>query len=185
MATRRKINFNTEAQIDTELDMAPLLSIMVKLIPVLLLSSAFVQIMMIETELPQAVRSAIEHNQKNEEKPEIDVTIDYSKGFQIAVTVPRKGIEQVNIPASEGKKLDFEAFNQELVKIKNRYSQIFELNIIPSPEVDYQDIVKTMDMARRPLEKGVKFEFIDPQTNQPQQTEFMFPEVNFSNILEG
>jgi len=185
MAARKKNSVTLEAQIDTDLDMAPLLSIMVKLIPVLLLSSAFVQIMMLETELPQAVQSAIESNQKLDKKPEIDVLVDYGKGFQIAISSPGKDVEQINIPASRRNQLDFETLNKELVKIKSRYTQVFELNIVPSPEINYQDIVKTMDMARRPLDREVRFEFIHPDTKQQEQTEFMFPEVNFSNILEG
>lgn len=185
MAARRRAQISTESQIDTDLDMAPLLSIMVKLIPVLLLSSAFVQIMMIETELPQAVKSAIESNQKQDQKAEVDVSIDYTKGFEIAVSKPGFAIERITIPPVDKTTLDFKTLNQELVKIKALHSQVFELNIIPSQQVNYQDIVKTMDMARRPLDKNIRFEFTDPETNQPQQTEFMFPEINFSNLLEG
>lgn len=43
-----KINHNSEF----DLDLAPLLAVMVKLVPVLLVSSAFVQMMIIETDLP-------------------------------------------------------------------------------------------------------------------------------------
>ena len=51
---------------DIELDLAPLLAVMVKLVPVLLLSSSFVPISVVESELPQVVKEAIERNISNE-----------------------------------------------------------------------------------------------------------------------
>jgi biopolymer transport protein ExbD len=185
MAARRTISPRVDTAIDTDLDLAPLLSIMVKLIPVLLLSSAFVQIMIIETELPQAVRSVIDANQNRSDKPEIEVLMDYQRGFEISITRAGHGIEKIMIPINPDKSFDFPTLNQELIKIKMRYTQIFELNLVPAEEVKYQDIVRAMDMARRPLDKTIKFEFTDPATNQLQHTDFMFPEVNFSNVLEG
>ena len=55
---RRRQQFKTLNPAEFELDLAPLLAVMVKLVPVLLLSSAFVQVMMVETDLPQAVKEA-------------------------------------------------------------------------------------------------------------------------------
>jgi len=185
MATRRRLSLNVDTSIDTDLDMAPLLSIMVKLIPVLLLSSAFVQIMMIETELPQAIRSVIDKNQKLPDRTEIDVFMNYETGIQISISRLGQVVEKIMIPINTDKSFDFHAFNRELSRVKTRYSEVFELNLVPDAEVQYQDIVKAMDMARRPIDKNIKFEFKDPATNEIQQTDFMFPEVTFSNVLEG
>ena len=66
MAGRYKpqINHNSEF----ELDLAPLLAVMVKLVPVLLVSSAFVQLMIVETELPQVVQQALAYQEKQTKK---------------------------------------------------------------------------------------------------------------------
>lgn len=182
---RKRPQINIEEQIDTDLDLAPLLSIMVKLIPVLLLSSAFVQIMMIETDLPQPVKSAIEQNQNRDDLPELELAADYRNGFQVSIFNRKGPAERVRIPLKSDQSLDFTALNSELVKIKARHTQVFEISLIPAQDVNYQDVVKIMDMARRPLERDIKFDFIDPATEQTQQTEFMFPEVTFANVIEG
>ena len=52
-----------------ELDLAPMLALMVTLIPIMLLSTVFVKVSLIETPLPQVVQNAIEEdlNKKNKE----------------------------------------------------------------------------------------------------------------------
>jgi biopolymer transport protein ExbD len=189
MGKKNRFSFQQSATVDPDLDLAPLLSIMVKLIPVLLISSAFVHVMMIETDLPQAVLSTIESNQQNKNPTtEIHITADYIKGFEITIIHSEKNTEKnkdlIHIPTQEHL-LDFKSLNEELVKLKTQYSQVFELHLNPSQEVLYQDIIKVMDISRKPLQKNIKFEFINPETNQPEQTEFMFPEVHLSNVLEG
>jgi biopolymer transport protein ExbD len=62
-----------------DLDLAPLLAVMVKLVPVLLLSSAFVQVMVVETDLPQAVKEAIQ--KQDDKKPVANIQIN-SGGIQ-------------------------------------------------------------------------------------------------------
>ena len=46
---------------DFELDLTPLLAIIMKLVPVLVISSSFLQLTQIETELPQVIKQQIEN----------------------------------------------------------------------------------------------------------------------------
>ncbi len=181
---KRRSNYQSRVSKDSqfELDLAPLLSVMVKLVPVLLLSSAFFQVSIIETDLPQAVQAAIIENQKNPNLPEVELYIDYQDGFQIQV-LNNGQAEKVTVPLSAEKKLDFLALNSELSKIKELYPQVFEINLHPSSEVSYQDIIYSIDMARK--SKDLKFIFNEPTTDEQKETTFMFPEVTFANILEG
>jgi biopolymer transport protein ExbD len=84
-----------------ELDLAPLLAVMVKLVPVLLISSAFIQVMMIETDLPQAVKEAIH---KQEDKPTANIMIRANTKEGIQVVVQKGGAQTVqNVPLVDGR----------------------------------------------------------------------------------
>lgn len=182
---RRKVEVDLEKKGEFELDLAPLLSIMVKLVPVLLLSSAFTQIMILETELPQAVQAAISEDKPETDKVEIELIANYKQGYQITINSTKNGTQRVHIPLNDQNKLNFVGLNEELAKIKSSYTNLFTIDFRPDQEILYQDIIKTMDMARKPIKKELKFKFVDPVTQQESETDFMFPDVNFSNVIEG
>ena len=55
-----------EEEESMELDLAPMLAMMVSLIPILLLSTVFVRLAMIDSPLPQVVAKAIEKQKKEQ-----------------------------------------------------------------------------------------------------------------------
>ncbi|MEQ1723779.1 MAG: biopolymer transporter ExbD, partial [Pseudobdellovibrio sp.] len=104
MAGRYKVNVNHNSEF--ELDLAPLLAVMVKLVPVLLVSSAFVQMMIIETELPQVVQQALAEQDKNS-KISISLSIDKKQGASISIN--ENGSEKVKqINLNDKHELDFD-----------------------------------------------------------------------------
>lgn len=180
MRSRKYMTHDTTGEF--ELDLAPLLAVMVKLVPVLLVSSAFVQMMVIETDLPQVVKEAV---QKNDEKPTAKITMeaDGKSGLRIVVTENNKDTEAV-IPMKDGG-FDYPAIHRRLVDIKRGHPEVFKVDLRPAAGVAYGDIVKMMDEARRARDSAVTFPVKDQTTGEETQTPYMFPEVVFSNSLEG
>ena len=178
-AKKIKINHNSEF----ELDLAPLLAVMVKLVPVLLVSSAFVQMMIIETELPQVVQEAIQRQEENkEEKPSISLLVSYKEGVKIVIT--EKGQNKTDVvPATNGK-VDWSVLHGKLKEVKKAYPEIFKIDLKPEEDVAYEDLVKIMDEARRSRDKQ-KFPVYDAQSGKNVETEYMFPEIVFANTFEG
>ncbi|MFZ4403882.1 MAG: ExbD/TolR family protein [Pseudobdellovibrionaceae bacterium] len=176
-----KVNHNSEF----ELDLAPLLAVMVKLVPVLLVSSAFVQMMVIESELPQVVQEAI-HQQDQEQKPtSITINISKDQGIQIEVQDPgqnKKFAELVQLNAGQ---FDFAALHQKLIEIKKQYPQIFKVELNPEDSVPYSDLVKVMDEARKARDPKIQFPILDAKTGKSTSTDYMFPEVVFANAMNG
>ncbi|MCS6838088.1 MAG: biopolymer transporter ExbD [Bdellovibrionaceae bacterium] len=171
--------------VETDLDLAPLLSIMVKLIPVLLLSSAFVHVVIIDTDLPQPIKSRIEENKKDQ-NPEIELKLSSQTGYEIIVKSPNNKVERVTIPLIDGKHFNFVTLNHELIKIKQRYPSVFEIQLNPDSETSYDTIIRTIDMARKPLRGKHTFQYLkNPETGEVEETDFMFPEVTFANALDG
>lgn len=168
-----------------ELDLAPLLAVMVKLVPVLITSSVFVQMMVIESELPQGVQSAIEQNQNEPKLPTISLNVSQTAGFVIETTLNNQIIDQKKVPLLADKKLDFNGLNKILTQVKAQNPEVFQLQLHPDAGVVYDDIVKIIDSARKSNDPKVVFPLKTQEANKLETTPFMFPDVVFANILES
>lgn len=178
-ARKIKVDHNSEF----ELDLAPLLAVMVKLVPVLLISSAFVQMMVIETQLPQVVSQAIERQDQQPNPKTLSLEIDQKDGILIVVT--EKGKEKVeSIPLKNGA-FDFDTLHAKLVTVKKTHPEIFKIEISPSGSVPYKEIVRIMDEARQARDNSVKFPVFDAKQGKDVETNYMFPEIIFANTMEG
>lgn len=163
-----------DANHEFELDLAPLLSVMVKLVPVLLISSAFVQIMTIESDLPGSLTKVIE--QSHQQSVQIKLVAENDKKVNLVLTIDGKN-ETLSIPAKNGV-IDFEAVHAGLVEVKKRYPQSFHLVLKASGSVTYQETVSLMDEARKAKSAQVEFTYVDKdKPGEPQKTQWMFPEV--------
>ena len=179
---RRRQFHAPKTPFEFELDLAPLLAVMVKLVPVLLLSSAFIQVMMIETDLPQAVKEAM---QKQEDKPTASIMIRANVKDGLQVVVQKGGAQNVQaVPLKDGA-FDFLALHKTLQKIKTENPEVFKVEINPEASVPYRDVVKITDEARRSRDKDVKFPLFDAKENRTVMTDYMFPDIVFSNVFDG
>jgi biopolymer transport protein ExbD len=167
---------------DFELDLAPLLAVMVKLVPVLLLSSAFVQVMMIESDLPQAVKEAVENPPKDPETS-IQMALSASGGITIFIQSKDKN-SSVNVPLKSNA-FDYEKLHLELQQVKRAHPEVFRLELKPEANIPYRDLVKAMDEARKSRNKDIKFPVFDKNENKEVMTDYMFPDVVFTNVMEG
>jgi len=180
---RRLKKIKTDQNSEFELDLAPLLAVMVKLVPVLLVSSAFVQMMVIETQLPQVVNEAIERQEQQQSVTNIALSVDAKNGFKITVT--QKGTEKTEaIPMKSGV-FDYSGLHQKLVAVKTTYPEVFKLELHPDGNVPYNEIVKVMDEARQAHDAKVKFPVLDAKQGKNVETNYMFPEIIFANKMEG
>ncbi|PIS11028.1 MAG: biopolymer transporter ExbD [Bdellovibrio sp. CG10_big_fil_rev_8_21_14_0_10_47_8] len=179
---RRLKKVATLSPYEFDLDLAPLLAVMVKLVPVLLLSSAFIQVMMVETELPQAVKEAV---QKQEEKPttSIQVRANLKQGFEIVIS--KNGTQKSElVPLKEGA-FDFNQLQKKLQAVKLANPQVFSIELAPESNIPYRDVVHITDEARKSRDRDVKFPLFDAKENKTVMTDYMFPDVVFTNIFDG
>ncbi len=182
MKRRFKLNINHNSEF--ELDLAPLLAVMVKLVPVLLVSSAFVQMMIIETDLPQVVQEAIQKQENNPKSAQIAVEVNKTEGVKIVVS--ENGQEKIEVIGFDSnKKIDYATLHAKFVEVKKAHPEIFKIDLNPDAEIPYKDLVKIMDEARKVRVSDVRFPVKDPKTGQDTSTDYMFPEVVFSNMLDG
>ncbi len=174
-----KINHHSEF----ELDLASLLAVIMKLVPVLLLSSAFMQLMVIETDLPQVVTEAIQKQEK-ENKKNILVEVDDSRKVVITIDVEGKKSTVSVDPTKEGH-VDLAKLQLTFREIKQQNPDIFKIDLAPAGNVAYNEVVRVMDEARRSRDYHIRFPIKDEKTGKDTTTDYMFPEIVFVNMMEG
>lgn len=168
-----------------ELDLSPMLSLMVTLIPIMLLAAEFTRITVINTALPQVVEKAIQKDVKNKDKS-AKISLKLFNNKSILVNVKPYGGTMRNIRiAANGGAWDLDKFHEAMFRIKSQHPKKFSLDVLPDAKVKYDDIVKVLDEARTTRKEEAKFQITDPETKETAETNLMFPEVTFSNILEG
>lgn len=164
-----------------DLNLAPFLDIIVSTIPMLLLSVAFIQVKMIETPIPQVVAEAI--NKQRENPPPVSVTLNMSKSNGFTFLVMNKGKQtELKVEGTPGA-LNYEGLTNTTLKIKRDHPGLFKLEFKPSSEVAYDDIVRAMDAVRRVPVGQAKVAFLDEKSGQKVETDLMFPDVVFANVV--
>lgn len=147
----------TIAPENIEINMTPVMNLMVVLIPLLLTSAQFIKIGVIDLNLPPAVGargSAVEAPKEAEKKLDLAVTIT-DKGFFISSSLAiLQGVKQgaPSVPNSNIGEYDYEALSKLLFDIKKKAIGIFpdteKIVIQAEPDINYQVLVSTMDAAR-------------------------------------
>ena len=175
-----KINHNSEF----ELDLAPLLAVMVKLVPVLLVSSAFVQMMIVETELPQVVQQAIEQQNNNPKIAQLAIELNKKDGVRFIITENEK--QKIEIVAlNSNHEFDLPAVHAKFQQVKKEHPEVFKIEMNPDSDVAYKEVVRIMDEARRSRSNDIRFPVRDEKTGQESTTDYMFPQVVFANMMDG
>jgi len=162
-----------------DLNLAPILDIIVSIVPLLLLSVAFVQVKMIDTSVPQVVAEAV---QRANEKSETTVTLKVSKDKGFTFEVVKNGKKTPTSVANKGKDWDVDALQAAALAVKQQNPEVFRVDLAPEADVNLNDLVTVMDKLRRTPD-AQKIAFVDPANGQKVETELMFPNVLFANVI--
>jgi biopolymer transport protein ExbD len=166
-----------------ELNLAPMLDIIVSIVPMLLLSVAFVQVTMIETPIPQAVEKAIAAaNEKNKDAVQVQLSVSRKDGFHF--TVKDKDQTKESVVALKGDKFDLDGLHKETLALKQSYPDIFRLELNPEENVPLDEIVSVMDNVRVTATGEAKIIFKD-EAGKPLETNLLFPDIVFGNVAGG
>lgn len=174
-----------------ELNLAPMLDIIVSIIPMLLLSVVFVQITVIETPIPQAVEKAVAAaNEKN--KDLVQVRMSVAADRSVLITILDRGatkeFQVAGIGSGSEAKADLDGLYKQVMMIKKQYPDVFRLELNPSDTIPLVDIVGVMDSVRttKPENgKPVKLSFTDTTTGKSIETNLLFPDIVFGNVAGG
>jgi biopolymer transport protein ExbD len=141
----------------TELNLTPIMNLMVVMIPLLLSSTQFIKIGILELNLPPSVGSTAGFAEKPKEMVRtLDLTVSITdRGFYISSALDGLKVGAENgptIPKQEDGSYDFEVLSQKLYEVKKQAQNAFpdtEAIVIQAErDIGYQILVSTMDAAR-------------------------------------
>jgi biopolymer transport protein ExbD len=165
-----------------DLNLAPMLDIIVSIIPMLLMSVVFVQITVIETPVPQAVEKAMA---VNEQKNEVQIQLSVSKASGIRISVTDKGQNKEQTIALKDNALDLPELRKQIFALKQQYPNHFRVELNPDETLQLNEIVQIMDHVRNKAKEDPKIKFTDVDTGKLIETDLMFPDVVFGNVAGG
>lgn len=176
------IEEQSESASDWEIDLSPLLALMVTLIPVLLLQTSFVTLKMLETTLP--ILSDVKQDKKDNKEDinfELRVFARSENNISIDVSIDEKIVKKIEVKAKE-KKYDLDVFREKLVEVKKEYPNEISAKLTPDEKVSYDSIVKLLDVIRENTNgETIKFK---NKNGENVETAMLFPNIVFGNIAE-
>ena len=141
---------------EIELNLTPVMNLMVVLIPLLLSSATFIKIGVIDLNLPPAVGSSVsqvEAPKESEKNLDLAITIT-EQGFFISssLAVLKGKHNEPTIPLDENGEYNFKQLSEKLFSIKeqaiNKFSDTDKVVIQAEPNINYQLLISTRDAAR-------------------------------------
>ena len=172
--------------LEMDLDIRPVMNLMVVLIPLLIASAEWVKLGIIEINVPPSkAAGAGEGEESQDEVKEKELKL----GLKVAVTHDgitignamvllsgEEGEEGPTVPKNEDGTYNYEKLKKELIEIKKKiegkdYRDKNRAVLTASAEIEYQVIIDIMDN-------------IQTYENDKKEIVALFPEVNFGSIIQ-
>jgi len=134
-----------------ELNLAPIMNLMVTLIPLLLISAAFLEIVVLETSLPVFSEPQEAKVLEKLEKPKLGLTLVIKEdGFSLGGQGGMLKLEDGSstIPKLSNGTYDYISLSSVLYKIKEQYPDEWSIIIVPDFSTTFEVIVDAMDASR-------------------------------------
>lgn len=128
---------------DTEIEITSFMNLMIILVPVLLLSMTFTQIRVLEINLPPLTGGTIA---SPDPQSNLEVRIEHT-GFK--VLVDEQVVQEIPLKETEdGTTYDYAYLSLTMQTLKQQLSEKRDIVVISTPDVQYQNLVFTMDAVK-------------------------------------
>lgn len=138
------------------LNLIPMMNMIVSIIPLLLISVTFIRFVALETSLPLYSDDVVSVDERN--KGELGLSVAITEyGFVINANngdIDKDGGR--NIIAKVSGNYDYESLSQRLLEIKKEHQEQWSVVILPSEGTNFGEIVSTMDATREYKDSLVK-----------------------------
>ncbi len=168
MKTLKGLNRKRKQIENKDLDLAPMLSLMIAIIPVILASAVLFKIRIFDSSVFPASDKVIQSDGA-QEFPITYLEITDSNQIKIEVKKNDKSIFETSTSLAQLQPL--------LKNLKLKYPDMKSLKIESKGDVSYKDIIKVFDMAKSPLQSGSE--------SKETLIETLFDDVTLEDIFKG
>lgn len=139
----------------------------------------------LDAQVPQPVQAALEKDRSKKDR-DIVLTVDIQSNRSLSIEVTVNGAQnhKVVVPP-QGKEFDLAKFHNEIVGLKIKHPEVFRIDVNPNEQISYREIISVMDQVRTRGAKDPKVFIQDEATKKQVETNLLFPDVVFGNVMEG
>ncbi len=135
--------------LDTELNLVPIIDCFVMLICFLLFTAAFTQIVFLEAKITENTVAAMDKSRNELEKFHLVVQLEADQSFHIKLTGSEVKNSKFKVPANAEGNFDFAALHLQLIKIRAQNPDRFSIDVeMNNKKIHYQALMKTIDSVR-------------------------------------
>jgi len=149
---------------EEDIDVTPLLNVMVVLVAFLIFSAVFTRITIQELVLPTQGNA-----KAAQDKPLVTIevivrknSLEIADGKSVIVTIPKLGM-----------KYDIQKLSEHLLKLKERNSEKQDVNLLLEPDIEYESMIQVMD--------AVKVAEVKKPGQEKAQRVALFPQVSIGD----
>lgn len=173
-----------------QVNLVPMLDALVTIVTFLLISTAFISIVVIDTPAPLIAPADVQEEKLKEKPLQLTAHIQADKilisdwsGSREAHVIPSVPDTSTAAAAASGdKRYDLNKLHETLVGIKTRHPQETKLILKPDPGVSYESLIGIMDSARKIEKTDPPLYKKNAQGVDEMETK-LFSEVIFGNLL--
>ena len=163
--SRRMSPRRPAAEADAELNLIPILNLVLMLIPAILITAVFVQIAVINVAAPLLDGSIGQPSPAEPPSRQLRLTIALTdQGIHIAGSggllvgpTAASGARGPTIPRTASGEQDWAALQRTLIAIKDAFPEETRCIITAEPEIPYAQLVEAMDAARETADRRLLF----------------------------
>lgn len=142
--------------LDTELNLVPIIDCFVMLICFLLFTAAFTQLVYIETKITQNTATAMTQSRNELDKFHLTVSLKES-GYEVKVEGSAVKAQTFSVPKANGE-YDYAKLHAHLIELKTRHPDRFSIDIAVNASanqnsIKYDYVMKTIDTVRHLTDK--------------------------------
>jgi biopolymer transport protein ExbD len=130
---------------DFELNLAPVIDCLTVLITFVLISTSYVSIGVLQAELAVASTTPATEQKSNDEMLTVELKDDHS----IVLSLAGKSNHTSRINPNPDRSWNYKALSDSLAQTKSQFPQLASLVLNADSDVDYREVIKTMELARK------------------------------------
>ncbi len=130
---------------DFELNLASIIDCLTVLIAFLLASASFLSIGILEAGVAAAGDTA-----KSDTPPSLNITVELAQNHGIAVKYSGKSTGTENLQA-KADAWNYEELTKQLSALKQKHPDVSAVTLSAANDIEYRDVVKTMEVMRKTL----------------------------------
>jgi biopolymer transport protein ExbD len=162
-----------------DINMTPIMSLFVILIPFLLLAAVFVKVSIISSPFPKLGGASSQKQDKTLFVLDIKIKM---KGIEITTTGNKRRRKKTHkIPKLDGE-YQYDKVHALMVQVKRYFPKEYRMNLFPDGKVPYDAIIQLMDATRK-VKKGDPALYIKDEYGKQVQQEYLFPDVVWMGVL--